>query len=371
MNQLFCFSQDNNISNVIGIEHYGIQRIVLIEDSRKKYDNLDGFKNYLRDKGYQVLVKTINHNSKKAINAMLTQEITTDSCVLLPSNATIIGYQTMATLFNTDTHIAFVDNDGDLFEYQDSTFVKLKDKVQIDVEDFILSRGGFVKSEATTQFDDSRLDALLEFIETHHRQYKNLLSRSHKEPFFSTEGQNNKSLLFMPNNLSERDRNFLYQLIDVMYQNGVIRSKNKLRDKLLVRFSIPYMPGYLLKAGTWLEHRLYKELGQLNVEDLDASMNFVWDSSRRTNNECDVMGVYNNKLIIASCKDTKSIKPEYLNEVYAIANHLGNTETIKILFTTAKIPESIQEKAQEFNIHVIQYTYHSQSLQQRLTEIIY
>jgi hypothetical protein len=276
----------------------------------------------------------------------------------------------MNILLQAEIPLAYVEDDGDIYEYHHGEFIFISDSTNLDVEDYILSRGGFIKSEASSLFDDQRMIQLLTFIESHHKEYKHLFQPSRHPSVYSTAFQNPSTIVFLNNDLTMSEKKFLSDLIAHMVAINLIKQQYTMKNKLIVTFKVTGMRDYLLKTGTWLEHRLYNLMRKLDADDVEASLNFVWNNKRSSNNECDVVGVYENTLILASCKDTNKLSPDYINEIYVIAEHLGNEESIKILFTTSNIPEYLIEKGKEFEVYLVHYNYDEEAALNELKAII-
>ena len=127
---------------------------------------------------------------------------------------------------------------------------------------------------------------------------------------------------------------------------------------------------YLLKTGTWLEHKLYNIFKEMDLDDIKASLSFIWDTDTKANNEFDIAAVYSNTFIMASCKATSHLTPDYVNEVVANTLHMGDKTSIKMIFTTAEVSKSLEEKAKEFNVAIVHYSTNTLALKTTLFGLI-
>ncbi len=111
-------------------------------------------------------------------------------------------------------------------------------------------------------------------------------------------------------------------------------------------------------------------MNQAGCDDVEASLSFLWDKKRKAGNEIDVIGIKDNQLYVISCKDRNHLEPEFINELYSNANHLGNETAVKILFTTAAPRRGIIDKAKEFGVHIVIYSFDSDKTLEQLRKLI-
>jgi len=289
---------------------------------------------------------------------------------VLPTNGTVIGYQIISWFTSPPLTFILVENDGDIFEYENGTFHYMEDTSDIDVSDFINIRGGRITSHLSDLFDHENLNKLLYYIEQHLSSYHKLFKHEVKKKFFVSDINNHAKLHFYPNKLNDHYKNFLFQLVKKMEQCGVVNVDYKTQSKITVDFTDHRYKSYLLKTGTWLEHKLYNIFKEMDLDDIKASLSFIWDTDTKANNEFDVAAVYSNTFIMASCKATSHLTPDYVNEVVANTLHMGDKTSIKMIFTTAEVSKSLEEKAKEFNVAIVHYSTNTLALKTTLFGLI-
>ncbi len=372
MNKLICINQDDNMNNLLAILYYKPKEILVIKNKYSNLKTLDHFVNFLQTEGYKVPVVSIDLTDPTvATNIELHIPNNSNSLFILPSDSTVIGYQLMINLVAQGAFMAYVEDDGDIFELQKNQFKFVSNSSLVEVEDYIHSRGGVITSDTTILFGHPRIKDLLFFIEDNFNDYKELFRyASKKTPFYKSYPDNKNKLILTPTNLSLSQQKFLDKLLIFMESHDIIKVNQRLKNRFIISFKHKSYKSYLLKTGTWLEHRLYLLMLEAGADQVEASLTFLWDKKRKANNEIDVIGIKNNHLIVASCKDRSRIDPEYINEVYTNAIHLGNKEAIKLLFTTAEVSFGLKEKATEFGVHIIRYNFNNSKTIKALKSII-
>lgn len=370
--KLFLINQLNNINNLIAISHYKPDSICLIEDTDSSLSTFEEFKSYLHKNKYNIETKQLSLTSPNSLRNLLSNSKSEDSkqYFVLPTNGTVIGYQIISWFTSPPLTFILVENDGDIFEYQEGTFNFVTDTTDIDVSDFINIRGGRITSDLSDLFEHSGLNKLLFYIEQNLSTYHKLFKHEVKKKFFVSDPNNNAKLYFYPNRLNDRYKNFLFQLIKKMEKYSVVYVDYKSQNKITVEFTDYRYKSYLLKTGTWLEHKLYQLFKEMNLDDVKASLSFIWDTDTKANNEFDVAAVYSNTFVMASCKATSHLDPDYVNEVVANTLHMGDKTSVKMIFTTAKVSRSLEEKAKEFNVAIVHYSRNALDLKKVLFELL-
>lgn len=371
MKTLYCINQNDNMNNLLAINHYSPDKIIMIKNTKSNESTLEHFIHYLKDEGFKVPVETMDLSNSHDATQFLEIQNTKDSIFILPSNSTVVGYQLMITLLSSKIPMAYVEDDGDLFQLKGNEFEYIADSADVEVEAYIASRGGVVTSDTTDLFNHKRIQELLDYILDNFKAYLSLFrTASRKTPFYKGYPDNKNKMILSPNVLKPEDKKFLNQLLQFMEKKEIIRIQQRLKSRIIISFKHKSYKSYLLKTGTWLEHYLYLLFREAGVEQVEASLSFLWDKKRKATNEIDVIGVHNGCLIVASCKDRKHIDPEYINEVYTNAIHLGNHDAVKILFTTADITFGLQEKADEFGVHLITFNSNKEETIKTLKRLI-
>lgn len=370
--KLFIINQLNNINNLIAITHYKPDSICLISDTQSSLSTFEDFKDYLTKNRYDIETREVNLSTSKQITDLLSksQQSPEDHYFVLPTNGTVIGYQIISWFSSPPLTFILVENDGDIFEYINGSFDYISDTSDIDVSDFINIRGGRITSDLSDLFDHQGLNQLLFYIEQNISTYHKLFKHEVKKKFFQSDPNNNAKLYLYPNQLKDHYKNFLFQLVKKMEQYNIIKVDYKTQNKITLEFTDYRYKSYLLKTGTWLEHKLYQIFKEMNLDDVKASLSFIWDTDTKANNEFDVAAVYSNSFIMASCKATSHLEPDYVNEVVANTIHMGDKTSVKIIFTTAKVSNSLAEKAKEFNVAIVQYSKNTLALKKELFELL-
>lgn len=362
MKTAYCVNLMDNINNLIALRYYKPEEVVIIDHSREKLNTLSFFKDYLVEQGFKVNVISLDLLGSNNWSNLLGSIDKDQNLFILPSSDSIYGYQLLLQLQSQVLQLVSVEDDGDIYTLNNGQFVFVEDCTDIDVEDYIEVRGGYIKSDSSDFFEQDKVNQLLSFITTNYDAYINLFRKAQaRKHFIRTYEFYPNKITFSSQNLSKNESNQLSSFISFFVNNGIASIRENTDSKTTLIFDDRQFKSYLLITGTWLEHKLYQLLKQLGMDDLKASLSFIWNEKNKSRNECDMVGIKDNQLILASCKDTNDIKPYQINEIYTNTTHLGNEDAIKILFTTNSPSFNIKEKAKEFNVHIIRYTFSDNS----------
>lgn len=373
MHTLLCVDQQHNLNAMIATCHYQPKKVILL--TLEKTENsppTSVFHEYLKKEGYQTLTLHVDASSPTFASSIINELLDpADSICILPVNGNVFGYHLFTALQSSKIQFALVENDGDIYHYHNHQFSFVDDSADLTVYDYIESKGGEIISDSSVLFSKEASLHLLTFLEDHYNEYLALFRyKQPRKPFIYSDEHRPNSMIFSLRNLSVKERDFLHLLATFMYKEKIAWFTYTKNQKLLLHLSDPAYKSYLLKTGTWLEHRLFHMLTNMGMDDIEASVSFLWNRKLRANNEVDVVAIYHNQLLMISCKDTKEVGPEQINEIYTNALHLGNKDAIKILFTTTKPPASLYQKAKEFHVHIVQYTFDIKATMKELYRIV-
>ncbi len=377
MTTLICIHQKDNMNNLLAIKHYEPDNIILIHEPGDDKALIQQFITYLSNQDYTIdtLTLKLKENSDPAYLpkklSHLLQSAKNETVFLLPASRQIIGYNLFSFLDKEDVKLCFVEEDGDIWEKENSGFHFVGDATNIDVNDYILSRGGLITSDTTNLFTHERIVNLLNFIEANFKDYVSLFRNQHSGgSFYKSYPDNKNKLILFPNQLNQGNQSILWKFLNFMVDQDIIRIHQKLKSQVIINFKHKSYKSYLLKTGTWLEHRCFVLMNEVGCDDVEASLSFLWDKKRKANNEIDVIGIKDNQLYVVSCKDRSHIEPEFINELYSNAVHLGNEAAVKILFTTAAPTRGIIDKANEFGVHIITYSFDTDKTLDQFLKIV-
>lgn len=367
MKTLYIYLSTNNINSVMAIDYYKPTHLVIIRDSQLHTpEDSSSFIHYLEKQGYNVSALGINFNQKNPLQTLGTK-MQQEDMILLPNVDTTHGYQLFYIGMQYNIPMAQVEKDGDLYEYKDTCFEFVTDQSEVNIDDFITSRGGRIESSSKIPFELPETNRLLTLLEKNLVAYKYCFRYNFTK--FVTIRDNDR-VLFNLNYIEEKHHAFVYELLD-FFLSEKVASYHQKGNKIVVFFSDLMIKNYLFKTGTWLEHVLYNLFKELGVDDLDSSLTFLWDSNiRKLKNEVDLIAISNNELYVISCKDTSHIEPEQLNEIYVNTTHLGYEASHPMIFTTSHLTDGIIAKAKEFGIPLISYHKDHNRILHQLSELI-
>lgn len=366
MNQL------NNYYNLLAIHHYKPDKVIIIENTLEYIPSKDDFLDYLKKQGYKITLLSYDMTQKGYIQVIADSLFKkAEDLFVMPSSDTVDGYEILLSLINSPIQVVYIEKDGDIYKKTGNRFKFVTDSTDITVDDLISLRGGQVTAYATDEFKDPRLVPVLEYIEAHYETYKTLFRYEQKRKLYLTTDDYNPYKLNA--NLHKIDDKLIKDFkafLDMLVTHDIVNYHATSHKKYVIFFKEESHKSYLLKSGTWLEHRLYLLLESLNISDLEAGLSFKWHARKKANNEFDVVGTHKNQLLMASCKDTHNIKPDQINEIYSYTTHLGSKSAIKMLFTTSDISASIKSKADEFGVNIITYDFSPKHTTKQLRHLL-
>lgn len=265
----------------------------------------------------------------------------------------------MVHLLKNHCQLAFVEEDGDIYLQNGDQFKEIEmDQVELDVEDYINNFGGIIEKSSEEIFDEPCANALLNIILKDLNTYRTML-KGH--PCKTNEHTGYVQVKMNGLNVSEQD--LMTQLIDTMIRYNICALKDKSNHRTLIFYDYDYKP-FIATSGTWLEMATYKTLKNINhVDSPMSSVHFFWNRrNHNVSNEIDVMGTYDNRLILISCKDTGNNLEKALYELFTHGEQLGYDESIKVLVTTAALYDQLKQRAKELGIYLIRFERDTRSL---------
>lgn len=363
------------MNNLLAIKHYDATRVILIRQPKDDMNLANQFIQHMEASGHHVESLTLNIKRTNDLSKLNLPETASGNgnrtIFVLPSVHSIVGYQLISLLQDELVTLCYVEDDGDIWEKKNHGFAFVGDSTNIDISDYILSRGGIITSDTTILFGHQRMIDFLDYIESNFRNYTKLFRRNQSSGGFHKSYPDNKNkLILLPDLLNNHEKKILDDFLTFMRNHDIIKINQRLKSRIIISFKHKSYKSYLLKTGTWLEHRCYELMKEAGCDEVEASLSFLWDKKRKAGNEIDVVALKDNQLVVISCKDRKQIDPHFINELYTNAIHLGNEAAIKILFTTARPSKGLLDKAKEFGIHIITYEFNRDETLHQIKKIL-
>ncbi len=227
----------------------------------------------------------------------------------------------------------------------------------LTVSDYIQLVGGDIEMVNDEVFDRLIEDGSFDMIigdPYHWRQFSRsfvdtntVIENSTKPLFFTVKFKT------VTKRLDKHFRAYVNHFVDKGYFKTIAGND----DRAIFRYQDASFKSFFKLSGSWLELITYKAVKELKMDDIDASVLFTWDSRiKNFENEIDLLAVKNGKLLFISCKDTKKVNKEYLNEIIVNSSELGDDNVTKALVTTSHmIYDSFLARAEELGISLILY----------------
>lgn len=280
----------------------------------------------------------------------------------------------LSGLNRTTTEIVFFNsNTMDLITYQkDSIDLKKMERRKIDVNDYIELAGGDIEMKNDVIFDRLIDDGSFEMIMSEFKYWRKF-SRAFVDSNIVYENET-RPLVFtvkfkgVETRLAKHFRKFVDHFVEKGYFLVIAENMNR----TIYRYSDMAMKSFFKLSGSWLELLTYKAVKDLKLDDIDASVLFTWNHHiKNFENEIDLLATQNGKLIMISCKDTKKVNKDYLNEIIVNSNELANDNVTKALVTTSKeIHESFLIRANELDISIIGFDGNFPNFKEKLRKIL-
>jgi len=366
MNKIIVMQTEQNILNVIAIKHFNIKNILILNNSKLQSPFAEkGLKNYLLSEGFQAKEKILNPYNSKDLESLST-ELKANDILVIP-NSRYAYSMNFLSFFKDTCKLAFVEEDGDIYLQQNGILKEIEqDYVALDVEDYIENFGGYIKDSSEVLFDEGPANKIFNHIMAHLSDYRDMLKPPPIKLDTTTGLIHLKSNTFNP-----LQKKIMLEIIDIMKTNHICSVHQKSKGMDLCFYNHDYID-FIGKVGTWLEMATYKALSSINtVDSPKSSVFFYWNKKQHlVSNEVDVMGTYDNKLILISCKDTGKNLEKALYELFVHGEQLGFDQSIKILVTTSEVKSGLRQRAKELGIELITFEKHLRSLTLQLKNVL-
>jgi hypothetical protein len=242
----------------------------------------------------------------------------------------------------------------------------------LDVSDYVQLAGGDIEMVNDSVFDRMIEDGTFDMIisDTYHWHQ---FSRLFVDPGIVVENETDPLQFTVKfKQVGSRQVKYFRQYVDHFVEKGYFKVIANSMDRVIYRFSDSTFKSFFKLSGSWLELVAYKGVKDLRMDDIDASVLFTWNRHiKNFENEIDLLAVKNGKLLMISCKDTKKVSKDYLNEIIVNSNSLGDDNVTKCLVTTSHmIHDSFFIRAKELEIHVIQYEDDFEEFKDKLKKIM-
>jgi hypothetical protein len=267
----------------------------------------------------------------------------------------------------------FQSTSSETFSY---TLKKINNSAQdtsvLTVSDYIQLVGGDIEMVNDDVFDRLIKDGSFDMIiddPYHWRQFSRafvdtntVIENSTKPLFFTVKFKT------VQKKLDKHFRAYVKHFVDKGYFKTIAGNE----DRAIFRYKDPAYKSFFKLSGSWLELITYKAVKELQMDDIDASVLFTWDSKiKNFENEIDLLAVKNGKLLFISCKDTKKVNKEYLNEIIVNSSELGDDNVTKALVTTSHmIYDSFLARAEELGIALILYKGNFDTFKDEIAKLI-
>lgn len=362
MNKIYILQTEQNILNIIAIKHFNFTDVVILKNQQFHSPFAEhSLQKYLRKEGYRTNELKIDPYKKQDIH-QLKSRLNKDDIFVVP-NSRYAYTLNILPLLQDQCKLAFVEEDGDIFIQKNGLFKELaKDHVTLAVEDFIENFGGSIKASSENTFDQKAANQLFDIIIRNLEVYQKMLKPSPIKIDTATG-----AVVVKQNSFTEDELSLMTQLLETLSVHHICAIHKKKRTTELYFYDNAYKD-FIGKAGTWLEMATYKALKNIScVDSPKSSVFFYWNKHKRlVSNEIDVMGTFDNHLILISCKDTGHNLEKALYELYTHGEQLGFSDTIKILVTTSKPGRSLLQRSKELGIDIVRFDESIESLTSKL-----
>ena len=362
----------NNIDNLLGIDEYRKDSLVVFHSSNEK-KQLNRYLEKIKEKyKNSINIIPINYSSLKdlmlEIKKLKPKYFQFNDLKIAESLAIISGLDLEMT------EIIFYNSDSmNLINYKENEIESSKKTNEIlEVSDYIQLAGGDIELDNNDAFDRLIDDGSLKMILDDFERWRRF-SRAFVDPNIVDENET-RPLVFTVKfkAVDRRLIKYFREYIDHFVKKDYFRVIADNMDRTIYRFTDASLKSFFKLSGSWLELITYKAVEDLKLDDIDASVLFTWDNKvKNFENEIDVLATKNGKLIVISCKDTKKVNKEFLNEIIVNSSQLGDDNVIKALVTTSKlINESFFVRAKELNIAIIRYDGDFEEFKKSLRDMI-
>jgi len=367
MGKLYLLQTDQNILNVIAIKHFNYKQVVIVKDTsfRSPYAE-NGLKNYLEAEKFSTEIMTVNPYDIEELSTFASR-LSKEDLFVIP-NSRYSYTLNMTQLLSSKCQLAFVEEDGDIYRQENGLFIEItKDQVELEVDDYIKNIGGYIKHSSENLFEEACANELFNLILKDLDLYRRMLKPSPIKMDYQSGTVHIMDEYFKP-----EEKVLMKNLIDIMVNYDVCSDMEKRHHNSLVFYNHEYKD-FIGKVGTWLEMATYKALSSIRaVNEPMSSVFFYWSRKKNAiSNEIDVMGTYDKRLVLISCKDTSNNLEKALYELFTHSEQLGYDKSIKVLVTTSNIYPKLRERGKELGIHIIQFNKSVKQLADQLRECLH
>lgn len=351
MNNFYIFLDVNNILSYIAVSHYKPENVVILISQNLSGLDEESYIRFLKEKGIEtVATHTVDPYDTDKVSSLIEEKGT----VILPDSRYAYKLDLFYKLHKRNLKIVYVEEDGDIFEFREGFKEVRRNSAELDVSDYINNFGGRIYESNTKLFDEDNAIKILGIIMSDLSTYRKTTRNS--VPFKTDYDNQNKLDLFL-SQMNEKEKILIQKIVDVLVSGRVAKARRR-KNTLSLYFNDRRYKDYIAKSGTWLEHMTYLALKDVDeLTDVDASVAFDWHYTKKDiRNEIDLLAVFDNRLVVISCKDTKHHDEDQLNKLVVHAEGLGLKDSIKVFAVSRKPSESILERAKELGIHVLVYS---------------
>lgn len=225
------------------------------------------------------------------------------------------------------------------------------------VSDYVQLAGGDIETVNDEVFDRLIKDGSFDLIiqdpvrwRTYSRAFvdTNIVTENASRPLYFTVKFNRVTRRF--------DRHFRHYVAHFV-ERGYFKKIAENEDRTVFRFMDLSVKSFFKLSGSWLELITYHAVRSLGMDDVDASVLFTWNKRiKHYENEIDLLATKNGKLLVISCKDTKKVNKEYLNEIVVNSQNLAHDNVLTALVTTSHLMnESFYARANELDIAIVPF----------------
>lgn len=347
----------NNIDNLLGVDEYQKDSLVVFHSSSER-KQLSRYLEKIKEKyNNSINITAMKYSS---LEDLLTQIKKIKPTHFQFNDLKIAESLAIISMINREvTELVFYNSDSmNLIKYKNNKIKSVKRKNEmLEVSDYIQLAGGDVELDNNDVFDRLVYDGSLKMILDDFERWRRF-SRAFVDPNVVAENET-RSLVFTVKfkAVDRRLIEYFREYIDHFVKKDYFRVVADNMDRTIYRFTDASLKSFFKLSGSWLELITYKAVEELKLDDIDASVLFTWDSKvKNFENEIDVLATKNGKLVVISCKDTKKVNKEYLNEIIVNSSQLGDDNVIKALVTTSRLMnDSFFVRAKELDIAIISY----------------
>ena len=373
--EIFDSKQFENIISPISLKN--INKVIFVGTkntmSKDRIDNVESFLNLLMPEIITEYVFVERDNSDSVMKCLENIIKQNENCILdvtggedvLLVCAGIFAQKHTLPIIRTNA------SDGNLtLIYGSAENISFK-KCSLDISHFILLQGGNIRfSETIDHFTENDIIDIKELFSVNAANceayicFCNFVSE-----FICAE---DSTFSFHESELDKKSiasKNHINFVINQLLTKKLIYETSQKADILSFRMRSALITACLKKSGNVLEYytAIALKKSKVNFNDIRVGTSVEWNDKGvryETQNEIDVLAVYNNFPIFISCKNGE-VKKEALYELDTVSTTLGGAYCKRILVCTGisknfSARRHLIERAKDMNIHLI-YDVHKNS----------